>query len=265
MFDGRQLYKQGMPEALIINLDAFDGPLDVLLELAKAQKVDLAQISILDLVDQYLDFVRTAKHNNLELAADYLVMAAVLAYLKSKQLLPPPDVQDGEIDPADLAEALALRLRRLQAMKDAGSHLFSLARLGRERFAPAGKSVINLTTRVSYTATLYDLLSAYAGFKHRAESATLTIKQAPVFKFEQALRRLKDLLPYPMPHWKNLQDFLPLDAYHGPKARHLYRSAMASTLLAGLELTRQGYIELRQDRAFGPLLLRSLVPQSHGS
>lgn len=248
------------PQALTLNLSAYEGPLEVLLDLAKTQKVDLAEISILALVDQYLAFVRTAKRQNLELAADYLVMAAVLAYLKSQLLLPPPEVAEVDMDPAEVAAALARRLKRLQAMKDAGLKLMDLPKLGQDRFATDRRPIASITTRVRYTASLYDLLSAYAGFTRKQEESTLRVERPKVFKFEQALSRLQDLLKIPTPHWQTLQDFLPQDLAAGGAGQQMRRSVLASTLLAGLELTKQGQVELRQDQAFGPLMLRACRP-----
>lgn len=241
--------------SLIINLEAYERPLEVLLELAKTQKVDLAQISILDLVDQYLEFVREAKRRDLDLAADYLVMASVLTYLKSRLLLPPPEVETVEMDPAAVAAALAERLRKLQAMKDAGEALMDLPTLGQMRFASQQKPIASLSVRIAYTASLFDLLSAYAGFKQRSEASVLRVESPKVMRFEDALVRLQRLLNVEMPTWTTLSTFL-LDAGEDVSPA-MQRSTLASTLLASLELTRQGKIDLRQDSAFGPLYLRA--------
>ena len=247
-----------IPQQLIVNLDAYEGPLEVLLDLAKSQKVDLSAISILTLVEQYLAFVQAVKRQNLEVAADYLVMAAVLAYLKSLLLLPPPDLEVPDQDPAALAAALAQRLERLNAMKDAGEALMALPMLGQDRFATDRLPEARVTTRVRYTAGLYDLLSAYAGVQHRQATSSLTVEAPQVYKFEDALARLSSLLQVATPTWTRLQDMLPEGL--ATVARPLRRSVVAATLLAGLELTRQGKVELRQDRAFGPVLLRALDP-----
>lgn len=249
-----------VPQALVLELPAYEGPLDVLLELAKTQKVDLAQISILALVDQYLAFVKLAKRQNLDLAADYLVMAAVLAYLKSRLLLPPPEAVEEEMDPAQAAALLALRLKRLNAMKEAGERLWNQPQLGQHRFATARKPVASITTKIRYTASLFDVLSAYAAFHTRKEETVLRVKKPKVFKFEQALERVQKLLNFEVPRWTSLQEFLP--AEETPAMR---RSALASTLLAGLELTKQGRLELRQDQAFGPLFLRPLSSEGNRS
>ena len=243
---------------LIVNLEAYEGPLEVLLELAKTQKVNLAQISILDLVDQYMEFVREVKRRNLDLTADYLVMASVLTYLKSRLLLPPPKVEAVEIDPAALAQALAERLRKLQAMKAAGEALMDLPILGRMRFASQQQPVASVSVRLQYAATLYDLLSAYAGLQQRSTAPILRVQNPKVMRFEDALLRLQRLLNFDEPTWTNLSAFLLNDA-EGENAPvpAMPRSALASTLLASLELVRQGKVELRQDRAFGPLYLRA--------
>ncbi|MGB0718378.1 MAG: segregation and condensation protein A [Alphaproteobacteria bacterium] len=244
------------PTQLVVDLEAYDGPLEVLLELAKTQKVDLAAISILELVNQYLAFVLEVKKQNLELAADYLVMAAVLAYLKSKLLLPPVEVTSEEQDPAAIAAALAIRLKRLDAMKNAGEALLAMPTLGQNRFATARQPEASVTTNVRYSASIYDLLQAYSNFHKRREAASLTVVRPKLYKFEQALERLSNLLQVKTPTWKSLQDFLPESK--GEEASQLRRSALASTLLAGLELSRQGKLELKQDEAFGPLMLRPL-------
>ena len=251
-----------VPPSLIVNLSAYEGPLEVLLELAKTQKVDLAQISILQLVDQYLAFVRAAKRQNLELAADYLVMAALLAYLKSQLLLPCPAEGEVEaVDPAEIAAALAARLKRLEAMKAAGEQLWALPQLGQRRFATLRQPLPGLRTKVRYTAGLYDLLNAYAGFRRRQAAATLRVKKPRVFGFEEALTRVQSLLQVQVATWTRLQDFLPeelTEAMPGDGGSQLRRSALASTLFAGLELSKQGQLELRQDVPFGPVMLRPL-------
>ena len=249
-------------QSLILNLDSYEGPLEVLLELAKTQKVDLSEISILALVDQYLAFVKEVKKRDLDLAADYLVMAAVLAYLKSRLLLPPPEEVVDEIDPAGAAALLAARLKRLQAMKDAGEKILLLPRLGQDRFATDRKPIASLTTKVRHTATLYDFLSAYAAFKKRKETSVLKVQKPRVFKFEQALERVQRLLNFKVPTWTSLQDFLPRASDVGGENREMRRSALASTLLASLELTKQGKLELKQDQAFGPLYLRPLASEA---
>ncbi len=243
--------------SLIINLEAYEGPLEVLLELAKTQKVDLNQISILDLVEQYLEFVREAKRHDLDLAADYLVMASVLTYLKSRLLLPPPEVETVDLDPAVVAQALADRLRKLQAMKEAGEALMNLPTLGQLRFPSQQQPIASLSVRIAYTATLYDLLSAYAGFKQRSEASTLRVQSPKVMRFEDALQRLQKLLNVEMPTWTTLSAFLPDQGAGEEASPAMRRSTLASTLLASLELTRQGKIDLRQDSAFGPLYLRA--------
>ena len=241
--------------ALYIDLPAYEGPLEVLLELAKTQKVDLAEISILALVEQYLVFVQQAKRQNLDLAADYLVMAAALAYLKSRLLLPLPEISEDELDPVQAAEALAWRLKRLDAMKIAGQDLMDLPKLGLDRFMSALQPMISVPTKVRHTASLYDVLMAYAGFKKRSERSVLKLEKPKTFKFEEALERMQHLLNFTIPQWESLQSFLPDEAEGGQVMRC---SALAATLLAGLELTKQGKLELRQETAFAPLYLRAV-------
>ena len=230
---------------------------------AKAQKVDLAHVSILALVTQYLAFVKAAKRLNLELAADYLVMAAVLAYLKSRLLLPPPEADEETQDPTEAAAALALRLKKLQAMKDAGEALRALPQLGQQRFATQRQPAASISTRLHFSASLFDVLNAYAAFKRRRDTSVFRVEAPRVMKFEEALARVQRLLRVSVPGWTRLQSFLPEedDTTDGP----LRRSAFAATLLAGLELTRQGKLELRQDQAFGPVYLRTLEETAQAS
>ncbi len=245
-------------QKLIVDLDSYEGPLEALLELAKTQKVDLSAISILTLVEQYLAFVQAVKEQNLEVATEYLVMAAVLAYLKSRLLLPVPALEVEEQDSLALAAALAQRLKRLKAMKDAGDALMALPMLGQDRFATGRLPEVRGKTRLRYIAGLYDLLSAYAGVQRRRAASSLTVRAPQAYKFEDALARLSSLLQIKTPTWTRLQDVLPNAL--STAAPPLRRSVVAATFLAGLELTRQRKLELRQDRAFGPVLMRALDP-----
>ena len=185
--------------ALHIDLPAYEGPLEVLLELAKTQKVDLAEISILALVEQYLAFVEAAKQQNLELAADYLVMAAALAYLKSRLLLPPPEIEEEMMDPAMAAEALAWRLKRLEAMKTAGQSLLDRPQIGMIALPAPSNPWPASRPKLNIPPVLYDFLSAYAAFKRRAEQAVLKVQKPRVFKFEEALERVQRLLNFNSP------------------------------------------------------------------
>jgi segregation and condensation protein A len=233
----------------VVDLEGFEGPIDLLLSLARAQKVDLAKISILALAEQYLAYVERARHLKLELAADYLVMAAWLAYLKSRLLLPEMPGDD-EPSGAELAEALALRLRRLAAIRRAAQELLTRPRLGQERFARGCPQGLAVRYRSRFRLTLHELLQAYVDQRLRTAEQRLTIVAPPVFRVEDALRRLTALLGGP--DWQNLLTYLPPGLGDG----RLRRSALAAHLGACLELARDGVIELNQTAAFGPIYLR---------
>ena len=244
---------------LVLNIDGFEGPLDVLLALARDQKVDLKKISILQLVEQYLEFVDAAKARRLELAADYLVMAAWLAYLKSRLLLPEPEAESDEPSGEEMAARLAFQLQRLEAMREAGAKLLELPQLNRDVFgrgAPGGVRVIRLT---QWTASIYDLLSAYSQQRVRGIDPTLHIKPMPTFAIEEARMRLERIVGR-IPEWSDLRFYLPRDAEPDtPRA-----SILASTLNATLELAKEGRLEVRQAEAFGPVYIRSVQPESEG-
>jgi segregation and condensation protein A len=241
-------------EHLVVDLGAYEGPLDVLLVLAREQKVDLAKLSILALADQYLAFIAEVKQVRLEVAADYLVMAAWLAYLKSKLLLPaPPGSHDGEPSAAEMAEALSFQLQRLQAMRDVGERLMTLPQFGRQVFARGAPEGLKIFRRPVYDLTYYELLRAYGDIHGRVETRTLTIAPSDFYSMEAALERLESLVGR-MPEWATLQSFLPPGLAQGVVAR----SAMAATLAASLELVRTGRIQLRQERNFGPIFIRRM-------
>ena len=250
--DFEQPEKATTIDALVLRLDAYEGPIDVLLDQARQQKVDLTQISILALADQYLAFVERAHHLELELAADYLVMAAWLAFLKSRLLL--PDLtQDDEPSGAELAEALTFQLRRLEAMRAAGQRLFQRQKLGQEVFARGMPESLRPVRRSIFDASLYDLLKAYADHKRRQQTigAELRIEASRLYSMDDAIRRLNALLGSAV-GWAMLTYFLPKQMGRGLMAR----SAVASTFAASLELARQGRIALRQEAPFAPLYLR---------
>ncbi len=234
----------------VVDLAGFEGPLDVLLELARRQKVDLKRISILALADQYLAFIAAAGRARLDIAADYLVMAAWLAYLKSRLLLPPEERDEASAE--ELAEALALRLRRLEAMRDAAERLMARPRLGHEVFARGAPEGVPIERSIVFAATLFELLKAYGEQKRRGEvRETLHIRRLQIVTIEEALERLRRLLP-DVPEWDTLWRFLP----PGPGEALMERSAVASTLVASLELAREGVLQLRQLGAFGPIYVR---------
>lgn len=235
-----------------LDLDGFEGPIDVLLTLARDQKVDLKKLSILDLADQYLGFIARARQLKLEIAADYLVMAAWLAYLKSRLLLPEP-AGDAEPSGAEMAAALAFQLQRLQAMQDAGQKLMARPQLGRDFFRRGKPEGIRVIPRPVYDAKLYDLLSAYSRQVAAKEVGRLRILPTELYSMDDALKRFSAMLGG-MPDWRTLKSFLPAEPGANPIRR---RSALAATFAATLELVRSGRIELRQDGPFGPIYLRA--------
>jgi segregation and condensation protein A len=237
-------------EALILDLDGFEGPLDLLLSLARDQKVDLAQISILQLADQYLEFMHRARTLMIEIAADYLVMAAWLAYLKSRLLLPQPK-DDEEPSGAEMAAALAFQLQRLESMRKAGKALFGRAQLGRDFFLRGEPETVELVKRHIYEVSLFELLKAYGDQQQRTSARALTIAPLDLFSVDDAIQRLRGLLGK-VPDWQALRSFLP-DNLQSDLGR---RSALATTFAASLELAKSGKVKIRQDRTFGPIYLR---------
>jgi segregation and condensation protein A len=241
-------------DAFVVRLQSYEGPLDVLLDKAREQRVDLREVSILELAEQYLGFVERARHLRIELAADYLLMAAWLAYLKSRLLLPAPPKEGEEPSPAAMADALAFQLRRLDGMRNAGRALMARPRLGLEVFARGRPEEAEVVRSVVYEATLFDLLRGYADLHRRGgESPALRIEASRLMSIEQALRRLEDALGA-LPAWTSLERFLPAE---GPADPLEARSTVAATFAASLELARTGRVELQQDAAFAPLYLRS--------
>ena len=240
----------------VVDLDGYEGPLDVLLGLAREQKVDLKQISMVALADQYLAFIERVRAADLELAADYLVMAAWLAYMKSRLLLPDLGEED-EPSGEEMAAALAFQLQRLEAMREAGARLLARPRLGRDVHSRGAPERMSSVVTEVYEATLYDLLKAYADQRRRRGPGVLAMEDYDLFSVDAALRRLRRLLGR-VPDWKNLWSFLPPLVRDGTAQSALKaRSAKASTFAASLELAREGRLRLRQDEAFGPIYLRS--------
>jgi segregation and condensation protein A len=240
-------------DALVLALDGFDGPIDLLLTLARDQKVDLAKISILALAEQYLAFIKRARELRLEVAADYLVMAAWLAYLKSKLLLPPPAEDDDEENPAELAARLAFQLQRLEAMQTASKALFERGRLGQDFFARGMPERLRVANRPIYEADLLELMRAYGAIRTRQEvGGELRILPTRLLSMEQAARRLRRILG-DMPDWQTLERFIPFDS-DDPLLR---RSALASTFAASLELAKEGLVEIRQTGVYGTIYMRA--------
>ncbi|RED13833.1 segregation and condensation protein A [Pontivivens insulae] len=233
-------------EALVVDVDGYEGPLDVLLTLSRTQKVDLRRISILQLAEQYLHFVEAAKRLRIELAADYLVMAAWLAFLKSRLLLPPDPEEEGPSG-EELAAHLAFQLERLEGMRKAAAKLMARDQLGREFFGRGEPEDVSLKRRVVYDASLVDLMRAYAGVKTKDDFEPLHLKRGAFYTMEQALERMKGLIGTVL-EWSDLEDYLPEAWRLDPKKR---RSATAATFAASLELVKEGALELRQADTFG--------------
>ena len=236
--------------ALVIDVEGFEGPLDLLLTLARQQKVDLAKISILALADQYLAFIEAARELRLELAADYLVMAAWLAYLKSRLLLPEAPEPDG-VSAEDMATALAQRLRRLEAIRQVAEQLLNRPQLNRDIFARGQPEPIADIRRPQWSATLYDLLTAYAGQRQKQARAHVRVPKRTVWSLAEAREILERLMG-------RAQDWSPLDQYLvaymvDPSHRS---TVLASSFAAALELVREGRVELHQHAAFAPLYVR---------
>jgi len=238
-------------ESLIGDVDGFEGPLDLLLVLSRNQKVDLRRISVRDLADQYLGFVEQARELRIELAADYLVMAAWLAYLKSRLLLP-PDPRDPGPSAEDLAAHLAFQLARLAAMRDAAVRLMARDRLGREFFARGLPEDVTTRRDIRFEVTLLDLMRAYARIRTRDEFRPYAFDRDHVFTMERALDRLRGLIGSATV-WTDLSSYLP-DGWDGSPMRR--RSAAAAHFAAVLELTKAGKITLRQSDPFAALELR---------
>ena len=238
-------------EKLRVDVEGFEGPLDLLLAMARAQKVDIAKISVLALARQYLEFIEEAKRLRLELAADYLVMAAWLTFLKSKLLLPPEPSDDDEPSGEELAAMLAFRLQRLDAMRDAAAQLMTRKRLGRDVFPRGEPEPIRVTRSSVYEANVYDLLKAYAQQRQRNAVRTLHMEKRTVWSLKEARDELERLLGMAC-DWAPLDQIL-AEFLVEPEIR---RTALASSFTATLEMTREGALEIRQSKSFAPLLVR---------
>lgn len=241
---------EGEPQ-LRVDVDGFEGPLDLLLELARRQKVDLARISILALAEQYISFIEAARRMRLELAADYLVMAAWLAYLKSRLLLPEPPKGE-EPSASDLATALALRLRRLEAIRKAAQKLAERDRLGRDVFARGAPEPIQVHREAHYEASLYDLLTAYARQRQKRFNTQVTLHKRHVWSLVDAREALERLVGH-LSDWVSLETYL-VDYMVEPAMRP---TVLASAFSATLEMVREGKLSLRQDTAFSPLWVKT--------
>lgn len=238
-------------EALIVDVDGYEGPLDLLLTLSRTQKVDLRQISVLALAEQYLAFIHKARDLRLELAADYLVMAAWLAFLKSRLLLPPDPSEEGPSG-EELAAHLAFQLERLAAMRDAAAKLMARDQLGRDFFARGITEDVTRTRRVTYTATLLDLMQGYARIRTKDEFRPFVLDRESTYTMEEALGRMRKLIGF-AGEWSDILSYLPEGWEAEPKKR---RSATAATFAASLELVKEGRLEIRQSDTFAPIQIK---------
>ena len=237
------------PDELNLSLDGWEGPLDLLLELARSQKVDLAQISILALVEQYLAYLAEARALKLEIAADYLVMAAWLAYLKSCLLLPKDP--EAEPSPEELAFRLQMRLRRLDAMREAGARLLGRDRIGRDVFVRGAPEGLRLVRKSAWQVSAFDLFAAYGAIKARTQPPMHVVHPRAVMTLEEAIDRVSHMLGFAL-DWVSLEWFLPQT--DDPQFR---RSSIASSFLAALELARRGRLDLAQEEAFAPIMIKA--------
>jgi segregation and condensation protein A len=255
-FDADSTAARLAAEALVVDVDGFEGPLDLLLTLARSQKVDLRRVSILRLAEQYLGFVEAAKRLRIELAADYLVMAAWLAYLKSRLLLPPDPTEEGPSGD-ELAEHLAFQLQRLEAMREAAARLMARDQLGRDVFPRGQAERLAKALKIVYTASPVDLMRADARIKTRDDFTPLHLARGPVYTMEQALERMRGMLGTAI-DWTRLQAWLPADWRQEPRRR---RSATAASFAAALELVKEGRLQLRQEGAFRPIWIRQAAAE----
>ncbi len=258
-FEGQQETTVDEDGQFLLDLDGYGGPIDVLLTLARAQKVDLAKISILALAEQYLAFIERARRLRLELAADYLVMASWLAYLKSRLLLPEPEGED-EPSAADMADALAFQMRRLESMREAADRLMALPRLDLQVFGRGAPEPIVVEAPRTLAVSLFELLSVYGQFLARRDKPSYTIEPFMLLSVDQAIEHLSRMIGK-APGWTLLSQFLPaFDAARagtGEQRRLVGRSAVAATFGASLELAKRGFVHLRQDASFEPIYIRA--------
>lgn len=238
-------------DLLLLTLDGYEGPIDLLLGLARDHKIDLTSISILDLANQYLNFINQAQTLKLEIAADYLVMAAWLAYLKSRLLLPAKDSDEDGEDPAELAARLAFQLQRLQAMQNISQELMDRPRLGIDFFARGMPEMMTVNKQSTFDVSLYELLQAYGNMQDKIATSILRIMPTQLYSMDDALERLRKFVDSDV-DWQTLEKFLP-ENLTDPLVK---RSALAATFAASLELTREGLLEIRQGGTYAPIYLK---------
>ena len=250
-YSNSQPYESINNDDLIVNLSGYEGPLDVLLVLAKSQKVDLMKISILQLTEQYLVFIAEVRKKNLELAADYLVMAAWLAYLKSNLLLPREETGE-ELTAEQMAERLKFQLKKLEAIRQVSEKLMNLPALGTNFFNRGMPEGIRLIRTPEYYLSLYDLLKSYANQRYKSAYSSMVIERPAVYAMEEALVRLQRMVGTAF-EWTKLESFLPPEFSKGKNAR----SGVAGTLAAAMELVREGVLEVQQLTPFGPVFIKN--------
>ena len=243
-------------EALVIDIEGFEGPLDLLLALARTQKVDLQRISVLALVEQYLGYIAEAQRLKLEIAADYLVMAAWLAYLKSRLLLPREKSEEATLSGEELAQRLAFRLMRLDAMRRAAAQIMTRRRLGRDVFGRGAPEGVKTIRETEYTAQIFDLLQAYATQRSRTIKRVHVVKARTVWSIKDARRYLERLVGGSAGEWVQLDMFLEKYMPAGASGGELEKTVVASSFGATLELAREGVLEIRQDAPFAPIYMR---------
>jgi len=241
-------------EQLLLFLGDFDGPIDMLLTLARDQKVDLSKISILALANQYIDFIEKAQDLRIELAADYLVMASWLAYLKSRLLVPQEEIKQEEPSANEMAEALQFQLRRLEAMRQTANDLFAMPRLGYDVFARGNPEGLRTKYTTKYDMTLYDLIKAYGDIKKREETSIYKLNPIKLLSLEDAMERLERMLGKIPEDWVSLFMFLPT----GFEEKIIKRSAIASTFGGALEMAKRGLIEIQQEKNYAPIFIKRI-------
>lgn len=243
-------------EALVIDIDGFSGPLDLLLALARTHKIDIARLSLLPLVDQYLAFIVEAKKLNLEIAADYLVMAAWLTFLKSRLLLPKEKDEQGDISAEEMEARLAFRLMRLDAMRTAAGQLMTRKRLGLDIFPRGEPEAVRTVRETTWTAEIFDLLKAYGDQRRRTIKRVHVVKKRTVWSIKDARRRLEVLVGQSTGGWVQLDMFLEQYLPAPQPGSDVGRTVLASSFGATLELAREGFIEIRQEAPFTPIYMR---------
>ncbi len=254
-FEEDILVERGEGEQLLLALDGFDGPIDLLLTLARDQKVDITKISILALANQYLDFIEKARGLKLEIAADYLVMASWLAYLKSRLLI--PEVKENKVEPTgeQMAEALAFQLRRLEAMRKVAEELFTRPQLGIHVFKRGAPEGLRTVSKPIYEANLYELFAAYGDIRRRKDGSVYKLEPVKLVTIEESIDRITAMLGRIPGDWMTLSEMVASSS-----DRLLARSALASAVGATLEMAKQGHIEVRQETLFAPIYLRKARP-----